>query len=439
VSEPFLPDTCIGAYYARTSTGTERYFAFTRQRIYEYNQTDLNWTDVTGTSGVYTTPSAWSVVQFGTYLYATNGQDPEQRIDLDAGTIFVDNLSAPKAKYLAVIGDFLVRGSIEGYPNRVQWSAVNDPTSNTVAIDGSDIQNLAEGEEVMGIIPMSFGAIIACRTAFHTMQFALSSEWVFTFNLISRQKGTQSPWSITVLNRDDFVVYCNDGFMRGPSFIPIAANKLDKWFINDTDSTGRAGIVASVDPVRKVVWFLYQRVSSDYRLLGYDWELERWTVSDMQVQAIFRARTFGTTIDGMDNYFDTIDDCDDPFDSPAYDSGTEQTGIISAGGNFGYLSGSPQAAHLVSSEVSLNDTNRAFVNGARLDGDAVDVAVTLATGEYKGSDLVARSAASPSERTRYIPLRGDGRVHQVTLDVAEGADWSIISAIDLDVKGSGRS
>lgn len=433
-----LPESSLGAYYVRTAAGTERIFVFCATRIYEFDKTELTWVDV-GRVADYSAVDPWSVVLFGSTLIAQNGVDTEQSMDIDSGTIFADNSSAPIAKYLAVVGDFVVRGSIASFPNRLQWSALNDYTSNTAGVDGSDYQNFPEGEEVVGIVPMSFGAVVILKSACFTMNFALSSEYVFTFNPLTKTRGSSAPYSIINLNQDDFIAYYNDGFFRGPQFQPIGAERVDAWFVDQTDRAGRGLMYASIDPGRKIVWWKYQRTDGDYQLLGYDWQLDRWFPSDLQVQTLFKARTLGVTWEGLAATYATIDDIDVPFDSLTFDGGSYQMGCITTDGYLAYLNGSALAATIETNEIALNDTNRAFINGARLDGDAIGVTVTPYTAEYKGGTLTARSVASPSSRTRYIPMRADGRVHKFKIDVAGMADWSIISGLDVDAKASGRS
>jgi hypothetical protein len=96
-------------------------------------------------------------------------------------------------------------------------------------------------------------------------------------------------------------------------------------------------------------------------------------------------------------------------------------------------------ATIETNEASLNGTDRAFVNGGRLDGDAANYTATLATADYKGQAFRARNGVSPSARTRFLALRGDGRVHKATVTIPSGESWTIYQGVDLDVVGSGKS
>ena len=159
----------------------------------------------------------------------------------------------------------------------------------------------------------------------------------------------------------------------------------------------------------------------------------------MQIAETFSAKTPAVTIDGMDTLYATIDDVNETFDSLVFDGGTAQLAVITSTGYLAFLNGSNQAATIEWNEVSLNGTARSMVNGARLMGDAINPTVTLSTADYQGGTLTARSAATPSSRTKWISIRGDGRVHKVAVTVPAAEDWTIISGIELEATGTGKS
>ena len=401
------------------SQGINRIFVFCSGFIFErYPITDTN-VDV-GRSGGYSALGKWSACVFGSRIYAQNGVDPEQWIDINTGTVFANNVSAPISRFIAVVGDFIVRGNQPSAPNKLQWSGLNDPTSNTVGVDGADYQVFPDGEEIMGIIPMSFGAVIMLRTAVFMMNFALSSEYIFTFQLVTKFRGTNAPCSIASIKNDDFVVYCADGFFRGPQFTPIGENRVNKWFRNQLKISYEVGIKSMVDKIETIIWFRYQISNSEYIFLGYNWELDRWFQSNLDMEDIF-----------IFDYFDEF-----------------KRQIVTTGGFFSPLIGENLSATITTNEISLNDVNRAFVNGARFDGDVANIdsdvanittylTVTPWTGEHKGGALIQNPSGSPSPRTHYISLRADGRVHQFSIQIAEGIDWSIAYGLDVDFKPSG--
>lgn len=441
-----LPGTCFGATYARTSAGERVIVAGTRTKLYTYDSSTLSWDNASGASAPYSAEETnrWSFAVFGAYLYAQNGIDPEQRLQIGVDTEFSDTpetitgYPAPSAKYLAVVGDFLVRACLEDDPTKVQWSALNDPTSNMPGgRDFSDEQSLADGGEITGIVPVSSGAIIFCRTAIWAMSFTYDS-YVFSFKAVTKYRGARAPYSVLSIGQDDFVYYSADGFFRGVNQTPIGAERVDKWFLSQTDEESRARMVAAADYANKIAWFRFMAADGTYKMLGYNWQLDRWTYSNENVSAMFASETFGVTWDGLANLYLNINQVDEPFDSSAFDGGTHVLGGISYEGFFVQLSGSNLAATVETNEISFNETSRAVVNGGRMSSDANDYTVQLITKDFKGGTERARDPISPTSRTKRLSLRGDGRLHKLKAEIASGDDWSIAHGVDVEVVGAGR-
>jgi hypothetical protein len=433
-----LPTGSRGGIFVRLANGSTRLFVGTETTLYEFNYSDLYWQDVSGPSAPYSAQDRWSFALYGSTLYCQNGSDPEQMFDIGTDTAFSDNASAPVASYLAVVADFIMRGRLASDVNSIQWSALNDPTSNTIGVDLSDVQPFGEGNGIQGIIPLSSGAAIFLRDEVSILNYP-DSAYVFRRSAVTLYRGAMAPGSICSIGQDDFVFYGADGFFRGLGMTAIGAERVDRWILSVCDQTARENMISAPDFRRKIVWFRVQATDGSYLLLGYDWQLDRWCQSNADLADMFRLETVGVTIDGLGNLFETFDDIDVPFDSSLFDGGSVEFGGVDSNGNLVYLYGDPMEATITTNEASLNGTNRAIVNGGRLDGDAVNFSAALATGEFKGGDLTNRAAVTPSVRTRFIPFRGDGRVHKVTITIPQGESWSIFQGIDLDATGTGKS
>lgn len=436
-----LPGACLGSIFARTDNGVTRAFFGTQTAIYEYDFTNFVFIDVSGPDAPYSVAAnaRWSFEKFGSSVYAQNGTNFEQVIDLVSGTVFARNPTAPICYYLKTVGSFLVRGRIADEPSTVQWPALENPASNDAGLDGSDIQVLPVGNGVTGIVPMNFGAVVFCRDAIHQMNFALSSDFIFTFNPITEFRGAIAPYAICSIGQNDFLFYAADGFFRGAAMAPIGAERVDKWFLAQTDEAARLAMTSAADYRRKIVWFRYQNSAEQYRLLGYQWQLDRWCQSDADLSEMLGAESPGITIDGLDAIYPTIDDIDVPFDSSSLDGGATEFSGITTDGYFAFLNGGNMQATISTNELSLNGPKRAMVNGGRLMGDAINPSVTVSTTEYQGGDFWERPATTPTARTRNLGLRADGRTHKFKTVVPEDENWSIMSGLDLDVVGSGKS
>jgi len=416
-----LAADATGMFACRKLDGTEALFAGTATTLYLFDRDGFTWEDVS--SATYTGTGRWSFARFGQVVYAQNGTDAEQKFDVDNDTDFSDNTSAPVAKYIAAVGDFLMRGNIEDHPARIQWSAINNPQSNTATVKLSDYQEMPTGDEVTGIVPLSGGAHIWMRSAVHGMAFALTSEFVFTRSALDEVTGTSAPYSICSIGQDDYVVYTDVGFMRfkAGAFKNVGEGKVNKWFLRDCDQNERQNIVANVDPEHNVVWFAYTTGDGERRTLGYQYLYDRWCLSTMSVQASCKARTFA---------YNSA--------TPIVEEDLPRFAMITTERRLGYLVGDNLAATLTSNELDFAP-DRSLVNGAKLFSDAQNVTLTHMTTNRRGGDIRTRTPVSPSSRSGRFPLRGDGEQHKFKVDIAAGEDWTTATSLEVDAVRTGRS
>jgi len=418
-----LPADATGMFACRKLDGTESVFAGTETAIYLFDRDGFTWGDVTGSSGPYSAPTRWSFARFGQVVYAQCGVGAEQKFNVDTDTEFSDNGTAPTAKYIAAVGDFLMRANLEGYPARVQWSGLNDPSFNTATLRSSDFQDMPTGDECMGIVPLSGGAHIWMRSAVHAMQFALESGFVFTRAPIDEVVGTSAPYSICPIGQDDYVLYGDTGFIRfkAGEFKNIGEGKVNRWFLRNCDQNERQNIVANVDPEHNVVWFAYTTTDGQRMSLGYQYLHDRFCLSTMAIQASCRARTFAYAAA-----------------TPIVEEDLVRFAMITTERRLGYLVGDNLAATLISNQLDFAP-DRSRVNGAKLISDAQNVTLTHMTTNRRGGDLRIRAPVSPSARSGRFPLNGDGEQHKFKVEIAAGEEWTTASALDVDAHRTSRS
>lgn len=436
--EIYLPEPSKGGIFVRLTNGTTALFVGTGTKLWRYDFTDYYWKDVSGVSAPYSCDTRWSFALYGTTVYCQNGNDSEQMFDLSTDTVFSDNATAPIASYVATVADFLMRGRLSSNEDELQWSALNDPTGNDYLDRFSDSQIFGEGNGIRGIIPVSSGAVVFLRDAVELLSYP-DPTYVFRRSSLTQFRGAMAPASICSIGQDDFVFYAVDGFFRGTSMTPIGAERVDRFILSVCDQTARENMISAPDFRRKIVWFQVNSTTEEKILLGYHWQLDRWTISDADLADMFRLETVGMTIGGFINLFETIADIDITFGSSLFDGGSVEFGGVDSSGALVYLYGPSMAATITTNEASFNGPNRAIVNGGRVDGDVANFEAMLSTSDYKGAGFTDRTAVTPSSRTRFIPLRGDGRVHKVQLTIPEGEPWTIFQGVDVDVAGSGKS
>src|SRR5262245_27202747 len=105
-------ETCVGLAFARQSSGGYLIFAGTRTKLFMYDSNSQSWIDKSRTSGGpynVSTDDYWSFAQFGTQLIAVNVNDDSQVINVDSPASFAALPgSPPRARYVTVVGDFVV-------------------------------------------------------------------------------------------------------------------------------------------------------------------------------------------------------------------------------------------------------------------------------------------------------------------------------------------
>ena len=434
--ELFLPEPSRGGIFIRLQDGSTRLFVGTETRLWQFDYSGYFWKDISGPSAPYSCNDRWYFYLYGTTIYCGNGADLEQKLDVVADTEFSDNASAPIATDGAAVADFAMRAKLD---NSAQWSALDDPQSNTVGIRLSDVQPFGDGNGIQRILSISSGAVIFQRDKVEILAYP-DPDYTFRRQLVTGYRGCVAKWSVCGIGQDDFVFYGTDGFFRGLNMQPIGAERVDRTILEVCDQTARQNMIAAPDFRRKIVWFQAVKTDGNPLLLGYHWQLDRWCQSNADLADMFRLETVGLTIGALPSVFPTMADLDSiTFGSSIFDGGSVEFGGVTSGGYLAYLYGPSMEAIIETNEATLNDTNRAMVNGGRIDGDAQNFSSVLSTADFDGQELRPRAAVTPSARTRFIPFRGDGRVHKVTTTIPAGEPWTIFQAVNLDVAGTGKS
>lgn len=440
-----LGSECRGATFIRTSAGTYRVVAGTETGLYELNTTDYTWTDISGTDAPYSVPEQddWTMTRFGNKLYIHNISDPIQVYDIEAGgTVATAAGSPPRAKYSWVAGDYFVLGYLDiagtGQAS-VAWSGVNDAEYWIYGKRGSDIQILPEGDEVMGGFSDQGGFTVLQRAGMQFFPFAPASGFTFTRSVLSPKQGTIAPRSLVSIGPGQFFYLSEDGFFGGVDRRPIGAERVDRWFLDQIDQTYLPEVQGVADPFEKIVWWRYRILDGSYRRLGYDWQLDRWCTTDIQVGEMVALATPAITWDGLGALYANIDAVDVPFDSRLFSGGRPTFATFTSDNKLAYFTGPNLAATLDTAEVEIDANSRTFVNGARVVTDASSYSVADITRAVHGGTETVGATATASARSGLVPLRSDGRLHKFRLSIPQGASWSVASSINVNAILSGEA
>ena len=136
---------------------TTKLFAGSNTKLYSFDGATLNLTDVSKSGGY--AANSWNIVQYGNSILAADSESKIQSWVLGTSTAFSDvSASAPIAKYLAIVRDFVVAGYLDGgtNANKVQWSDLNNETNwVSGSTSQSDFQYIGDGHNVTGITGVS--------------------------------------------------------------------------------------------------------------------------------------------------------------------------------------------------------------------------------------------------------------------------------------------
>jgi hypothetical protein len=285
-----LPGPCRGCIFARMADNTVVIFAGTATNLYLLNNTTFAWTNVSQGGGPYSaliSTDNWQFAQFNNLVIAVQENVNPQVYNLGISATFLDlGGTPPQASHIAIINRFIVLSGILGFPNRVQWSDLNAPTTWTPGVGQADFQDLPDGGAVHDIRGGDQYGIIFQDQSIRTLIYAPGSAVVFDILRISTQDGIYGQYS-SITAGDKVFFYSPQGFkmiQSGGYPTPIGKQRVDTTFFADLDTNNLQLFIAGTDPMSTRVFWQYKSKSGAAgladKMLVYDWALGdngRWS------------------------------------------------------------------------------------------------------------------------------------------------------------------
>jgi len=444
-----LSAACLGAASGKDNDGIGYSFAGSAAAI-ESLQSDGTWSDVTNGGGAYTTGTEdrWRFAQFGTLAIATNFADAIQKFELGADAAFDDlGTNAPKARYAAVVRDFLVvaftEDGVDGVVrNRVRWCPIANPDGDWAisATTQADFQDVATGGGAVGLVGGEFG-IVLMEGSLYRMSYA-GPPVVFQFDEIAPSRGCAAAGSVATDGRLS-IFLSEDGFYStdGQSVQPIGAGKLDRWFAGDVDPGAYGQMSALMDPTRQIYMLAYRSASAtttaNDSLLLYNWVAQRWTVARAMTETLCSMLSASLDLEDLDSISASIDALPASLDSRQWISNARYRGAIDTSHKLATFTGDPLEATFETGEAALGNAGatRAMVQTVR---PIVDGTRTVALGmrDDQADAVVWGTARSPA-RDGCCGFRGDARFHRARLTVS--GDWTKAQGLDIAFVATGGS
>lgn len=461
-----LDARCQGATAFLDPTGNAFQFAGDINDLYQF--TSGAWTKVSKPGG-YTTPDElqWRWEYFNGLAIATNYFDPIQKWTLGASTAFADlGGSPPKARYMAAVRGFLMLagtndGTFGQQPQRVWWSGAGNPEHWPTPGTAAAAQALSSYNDLTGSGGWNQGivgklgnadAAIFQEHAVYRVVFSGPPN-VFDFLPAEGVKGCPAPGSIVQVGGLAFYLG-EDGFYAfdGARSTPIGVDQVDKYFYADLDQEHLARICATVDPINKIVFWAYPgRGNVDgipNHVLAYRWDLQRWSVVDLELTFLARLLTIGYTLDELYTVkgysFDgppasTAPALPAPLGSRIWTGGQVMLGLFDTHNRFNTLTGATLAASVESGEQQPFPGKRAFLTSARPWVDGLDVTPAVAIGRRERmTDDVQWTPAAAMNGYGICPQRVSGRYVRTRLIIPAGARWSNLVGLELEAEPRGE-
>ena len=417
--------------FAGKYSGATTLFAAGTTQIYKFNSSTLGLDALTTTG--YTTTESWDVTQFGGAMILANGINKLQGYNLGSSTQFADlSASAPTAKYVTVVRDFVVAANTAGAENKVFWSDLNDET-DWVSGTGSqaDSQFLPDGGDITGLAGGEYGLVFLER-AIYRMTYA-GSPLYFQFDAISRTLGCASNGSIAQFGGLTYFL-ADDGFYvcDGQTTKPIGAEKVNRWFAaNATPGKIKTTMSATVDPINKLVVWCFDNIFGGRYLLIYNINLNRFSYAETDVSSVSYALAPSVMLEQLDNYSSSIDALETSMDSTVWaGGGLLFTGV--RGKKIVTFSGGLQTAYVSSGDI---DMGRSVVTLVRplVDGGTGSAAVASRELLNAPAEFGTLSTASSEGR---VSVRSAGRYHRIKIS-PNSANWSTLVGAEVDIVTQG--
>ncbi len=431
-----------GAFTARTSTNAIKIYAFSATKAYLFAGVSSAWTDITRAAGDYTMAADdyWVVKQFGDTLIGVDGAgaDVPQFIAVDAGTQLAALAGTPpKARAIEIIGDFVYLGNTSTAEKAIKNSARNDAATWTAGSKDSDGQTFQDGGSVQGIAGYELGGLVFQTETVRRISLRQDAA-IYETHRIDAARGTSAPYSI-VKDGSDVYYYTYNGFMRiggDGSIANIGVNRVNDWFAENQNIARPKTIIGALDPlVRRIFWLFATRNNASSTtldgLIVYDIERDRWTHATVALTYIFTSATAGLTLSALAALYTTLSSVPYPFGSDVWKGGAPGIAAFDANKQLCFFFGTPMAASVQTSGFEPVPGSRAYVNGCRLIGDAVNATAKIG-GAERPQDAVQFKAAQGVNAQGRVPMRISTRYAQIQVDVAAGQDWYDLQGMDFD-------
>lgn len=379
-------------------------------------------------------------------VIATNFADDIQQIDVDnTGPGFSDlSASAPRARHIGIIGDFVVVGATfdatDGQvDNRVRWSALGDETDWVVSpVTQADFQDLqGDGGRVQAVISDQRSGLIFQERAVWRMTF-VGPPVVFIFDRIEDSKGLIAPKGAISVSGNTYYI-ANNGFqvITGSRTQAIGENKVDQFFFADKIDSEDLKMHTWAHPVLPLIGWRYVGSGAvdavPNRDIIFNLATQTWSLLDQNNQFIFSGLSVPQSMDdlvGVDLDAETFS-----LDSRQFTGGQRLLQGIDSDGFLGNFNGTPLNATLDTGEFQGFDERYTRINQLRILGQGGTRDAQIGS-RQKLSDTVVFGSVGIENSRGAIPLIANNFYHRIRSQFT--GDWSDAKGVKIYISSGGR-
>ena len=445
-----LTGSALGLFTSFSASGSTNY-AGDATKLYQMDSS-LVFQDKSKAGGYNnsTTENArdfWAFTQFGSNIIATNFADNIQKFEEGVDSTFSDLVSL-KAKYIAVIRDFVVSGytteSSTTYNQRVKWSGINDSSTWTPSqATQSGFQDIVGSHgNIQAIVGGESSGVIFMEKAIYRMSY-VGVPLIFQFDKIADNIGAFAPKSVASYGNQIFFL-AQDGFYKltgAQQLEPIGNGKVDNFFFDDL-SSNLDGITSAVDPNNSIVVWSYRGSgatgTTNNKLLIYNYAVNKWSTGsgqDLEFIASASQEAFNT-LESLDVLGD-LDNLPRSLDSYFYREGVVGLAGFNSANKFGKFIANSLSATVDTTEFEGADGKRSTLINCRpiVDGTTnTSVTITPITRQSQLDTTTTGSAVSTND-TGTCPLRSTSRYHRIRVNVT--GNFNTMSGVDIEARPEG--
>lgn len=406
---------------------------------------------------------AWDFAQFNDFVIAAGvNNTPQYLSDIDSDDTW-EALpgSPPEAKHVAKVADFLMLGNIDGAPNRIQWSGINNPTGSWAPSRLTQAGSLdlpMEYGQVQRIVGGRY-ALVFQERGIHRLSY-VGPPQVWRADVISDERGAVAPFSVVNLGYLTWFL-AQDGWYvtNGSEVQPIGQMKVNEWFLQNVAQGSIAQTHGAVDWQNECIMWAFINVTSDAydTILTYSWAQDRWSTASVTVAWLVGSIADGVDLDSIDTLYGNLDNIPGSLDAAEFKQGARVlAAFISpvAPGDFNndfsadfniedgnistycVFNGEPAEATWRTGEFQPSPARRVHVSEIFpiMEADAWDMTAQLVMRDNRGQ--ITASSTGTAGWSGFCPVRGEGQKVSVTLTKPSGP-WATAQGIQVRFRPAG--